>query len=468
MDEEKEVEGQTGEEDEEDKGDTLDLHPLPKTDQGCPCTCCGGNTPKICSHLLTPFTTIINGWRIYMRQEIALIGFAMASIYLTVLGFSGVTAAYFLTQGLRNDIIGVCQGIGAVFGVTGTVIYPFIRRRFGTVRSGLFGITTQWLILLLCIVAIAVPSNRISSKASGYYSADCSNYINTKPPGNDSDIPDSVSVYISETQCIATSSIESLPFSQMTTTGFSTVMSSEISPTKTASPLMPSASPSSSPRRFRNSGELKRFARDVSVSPPYYTSSLPPCTPEAPPTTPPTTTPTSQTTSYSISSALIFMLLGVICCRIGLWTFDLAVQQLVQEKVKEEERGVVSGVMNAMNSIMDMLHYVLVIAAPRPEHFRILTVISVGMVTLGLILYMAYLRKVRGHIFHTRDCYHWFKRKLRRRRGRGGSVLLFADEDDPTSFVNVEVDGEEEEEAAELLENGDHEQSKDVRTLEQT
>lgn len=149
--------------------------------------------------------------------------------------------------------------------------------------------------------------------------------------------------------------------------------------------------------------------------------------------------------------ALIFMLLGVICCRIGLWTFDLAVQQLVQEKVKEEERGVVSGVMNAMNSIMDMLHYVLVIAAPRPEHFSILTVISVGMVTLGLILYMAYLRKVRGHIFHVKDCYHRIKRMFRGGRGRGGSVLLFAEEDDPTSFVN-QAANEEKEERDELLE----------------
>ena len=371
-----------------------------------------------------------------MRQEIALIGFAMASIYLTVLGFSGVTAAYFVTQGLRNDIIGVCQGIGAVFGVTGTVIYPFIRRHFGTVRTGLFGIFTQWLILLLCIVAIAVPSNRISSNASGYYSADCSKYAPN--PRNDSNVAVSMSVSIPVTQCIVIpTSVENLPFNRnlVTTTAYSrTLMPSSLMP-------LPSPSPSSNQR---NPDELKRFVRNI-----ITTSSLPPCPPEAPPIT---TTPTPDTLHSSISIALIFMLLGVICCRVGIWTFDLAVQQLVQEKVKEEERGVVGGVMNAMNSIMDMMHYVLVIAAPRPEHFSILTVISVGMITLGLILYMAYLRKVRGHIFHVKDCYHWTKRKIRGERGRGGSVLLFADENDPTSFVNEEVEGEEqEEERADLL-----------------
>lgn len=372
-----------------------------------------------------------------MRQEIALIGFAMASLYLTVLGFSGVTSAYFLTQGLRNDIIGVCQGIGAVFGVTGTVIFPFIRRRIGTVRTGLFGITTQWLLLLLCIVAIAVPSNRISSAASTYYAADCGPQI---LPNNATTVSVSVPIIL-PTQCIAASAtIENAPFSRnfMTTTS-----SYGHSRTVMTSLLMSSPSPSSSSNQ-------QNFPSHEIITTTSSSSTLPPCSPEAPPTK---NTPTSAPSNSAggISIALVFMLLGVICCRIGLWTFDLAVQQLVQEKVKEEERGVVGGVMNAMNSIMDMMHYVLVIAAPRPEHFRILTVISVGMVTLGLILYMAYLRKVRGHIFHVKDFYHWTRRKLRGRRGRGGSVLLFADENDPTSFVNEEVEKEEEEEREEEM-----------------
>lgn len=53
---------------------------------------------QVCSMLLAPVLALKNGWRTYIRQEIALVGFAMASIYLTVLGFSGVTSAYFLTQ----------------------------------------------------------------------------------------------------------------------------------------------------------------------------------------------------------------------------------------------------------------------------------------------------------------------------------------------------------------------------------
>ena len=107
----------------------------------------------------------------------------------------------------------------------------------------------------------------------------------------------------------------------------------------------------------------------------------------------------------------MLMLAGVVGCRVGLWIFDLSVQQLVQEKVIEEERGVVSGVMNAMNSLMDMLHYVLVIAAPRPEHFNILTIISFAMVALGWLLYSVYVRKSRGHFFHFKDCSNYIKKK---------------------------------------------------------
>ena len=290
------IEGENGDKDNTVAEDTLDLHPLPDARQRC--LCCHGKTGKVCLHLLTPFTTIINGWRIYMKQDIRLIGFAMASIYLTVLGFSGVTTAYFLTQGLRNDIIGVCQGIGAVFGVTGTIIFPFVRRRIGTVRTGLFGISMQWIIQLLCIVAIAVPSNRISSQADGYYSADCSADMLPSCGTNLTKVTSTVngslssSILMSQQCTISNQSPPPPPFSmtatdsmwftsgaemaaqssllpskwlpvtssETQTTTSSLVTSTSILPTKTSIlVLLGTPSPSHS-----NSGELrKRFVRDV-------------------------------------------------------------------------------------------------------------------------------------------------------------------------------------------------------------
>lgn len=301
-----------------------------------------------CGKLLKFFYSFRDGLKIYVKQEIALVGFSMASIYLTVLGFSGVTASYLLTQDVRNDLIGVFQGIGAIFGVLGTILYPFLRKKVGTIRTGLFGISTQLLILSFCLAAVFVPSRRISSQATGYYSPDCSAYsLNNTDSYSDGSIPDS----LFPSTCVTVSPTLLLP--SPTVTSYHT----------TAITLSPTPVPSPSCQPY----------------PPY--------------------------TKPRINIAVILMLIGIIGCRIGLWTFDLAVQQLIQEKVVEEERGVVSGVMNAMNSVMDMLHYVLVIAAPRPEHFNILTVISVSMVAIGWLLYCIYVRKSRGHFFHCRDCY---------------------------------------------------------------
>ncbi len=237
---------------------------------------------------------------------------------------------------MPNYLIGICQGVGAVFGVLGTILYPFLRRRFGTVRTGLFGISSQLAILMLCVAAVFVPSHRVKNNASGYYSPVCGNAT----------------------------------FNNINDTSFAN-----------------------------------------------HTPSQPLSTP----------TPSPPSQASQVNVAVILLLMGVVGCRIGLWTFDLAVQQLVQEKVVEEERGVVGGVMNAMNSIMDMLHYVLVIAAPRPEHFRWLTLISVAMVTLGLVLYATYIRKVRGHFFHFKDCYQrikkWVGPRAIRSEGGEGSGL---------------------------------------------
>ena len=288
-----------------------------------------------CFKLLNIFSTFKTGWRIYIRQEIALVGFSLASIYLTVLGFSGVTSSYFLTQGLRNDLIGVFQGVGAIFGVFGTILYPFLRRRFGTVRTGLFGISTQLLILTFCIAAIVVPSSRTSSEATGYYSPDCRNETEV-------DMDMLMETLVPSTACVHPT----------------------ISPSQTYN----TPSVSSIPVPLNN------------------------CTPSS-----------NSTAEGGRNIALILMLVGVVACRTGLWVFDLAVQQLIQEKVVEEERGVVSGVINAMIAIMDMLHYVLVIAAPRPEHFQVLTAISFFMVFVGWLLYSIYVRKSRGHFFHCKD-----------------------------------------------------------------
>ena len=251
--------------------------------------------------LVAPYHTLVNGWSIYIKQDVALAGLGLACLYLTVLGFSGVTATFFLTQGLTTDYIGLAHGLGGAVGIAGTLTYPFIRKRIGTVRTGIVGLCLQLSMLSFCVVGVFVPGNEVIN-SGGYYSPNCSAFENS------------------------------------------------------------TSSPEGSGEEYAGSG--------------------------------------SEPSQAEIGASVILVLVGVIGARFGLWMFDLSLWQLVQEMVVEEKRGVVCGVINSMTANMDMLHYVLVIAAPRPQDFRYLTVISFVMVSSGLLMYALFMRKVRGHFFH--------------------------------------------------------------------
>ncbi|XP_023680024.1 ferroportin [Paramormyrops kingsleyae] len=93
--------------------------------------------------------------------------------------------------------------------------------------------------------------------------------------------------------------------------------------------------------------------------------------------------------------SIILLFLGVITARVGLWSFDLTVTQLLQETISELERGVVSGVQSSINYLMDLLHFVMVICASQPQHFGILVIISVLFVAAGHAMYFTYVRKAK-------------------------------------------------------------------------
>uniref|UniRef100_A0A2K6BLB6 Solute carrier family 40 member n=1 Tax=Macaca nemestrina TaxID=9545 RepID=A0A2K6BLB6_MACNE len=96
-----------------------------------------------------------------------------------------------------------------------------------------------------------------------------------------------------------------------------------------------------------------------------------------------------------ISVSLLFA--GVIAARIGLWSFDLTVTQLLQENVIESERGIINGVQNSMNYLLDLLHFIMVILAPNPEAFGLLVLISVSFVAMGHIMYFRFAHNTLGN-----------------------------------------------------------------------
>ncbi|XP_015257834.1 PREDICTED: solute carrier family 40 member 1, partial [Cyprinodon variegatus] len=95
-----------------------------------------------------------------------------------------------------------------------------------------------------------------------------------------------------------------------------------------------------------------------------------------------------------MSVSLLFA--GVIAARVGLWSFDLSVTQLIQENVMESERGVINGVQNSMNYLLDLLHFIMVILAPNPEAFGLLVIISVSFVAMGHLMYFRFAFKSLG------------------------------------------------------------------------
>ncbi|XP_061082313.1 solute carrier family 40 member 1-like [Conger conger] len=95
-----------------------------------------------------------------------------------------------------------------------------------------------------------------------------------------------------------------------------------------------------------------------------------------------------------LSVGLLFA--GVIAARVGLWSFDLSVTQLIQENVIESERGIINGVQNSMNYLLDLVHFIMVILAPNPEAFGLLVILSVSFVATGHMMYFRFAYKSLG------------------------------------------------------------------------
>jgi hypothetical protein len=80
---------------------------------------------------------------------------------------------------------------------------------------------------------------------------------------------------------------------------------------------------------------------------------------------------------------------------VGLWMADLAVTQLMQESVVETERGVVNGVQNSLNMLMDMLKFALVIALPQTEIFGIHILVSFSFIVIAGISFTYHCWRVK-------------------------------------------------------------------------
>ncbi|KAL6964148.1 hypothetical protein U1Q18_035207 [Sarracenia purpurea var. burkii] len=58
---------------------------------------------------------------------------------------------------------------------------------------------------------------------------------------------------------------------------------------------------------------------------------------------------------------------GVAVSRLGLWMFDLSVIQQMQDQVSESDRMVVGGVQNSLQSVLDLMTYVMGVIISNPQ-----------------------------------------------------------------------------------------------------
>ena len=102
------------------------------------------------------------------------------------------------------------------------------------------------------------------------------------------------------------------------------------------------------------------------------------------------------------SISIILFMIGLVTSRAGLWMYDLSTTQLFQEHVVEAERGIVGGVQDAFNNILDLIQFILVLILPGIQTFWILILVSISFIVLSLSTYITFVIKVKfGATLHA-------------------------------------------------------------------
>ena len=97
------------------------------------------------------------------------------------------------------------------------------------------------------------------------------------------------------------------------------------------------------------------------------------------------------------------LLSGILMAKFGLWIADITITQTIQEDVEEEHRGVINGVQNSMNSLMDTIKFSLVILLPAEK-------------TFGFLILASFVSIVCGAASYTNHALHSIKTKQKEKR----------------------------------------------------
>ncbi|KAL9276356.1 hypothetical protein ACSQ67_026094 [Phaseolus vulgaris] len=88
----------------------------------------------------------VAAWKVYLKQEVALPGLALALLFFTVLSFGTLMTANLEWEGIPAYVIGIARGISAAIGIAATVAYPVLQSQISTIRTGLWSVWSQDLV----------------------------------------------------------------------------------------------------------------------------------------------------------------------------------------------------------------------------------------------------------------------------------------------------------------------------------
>ena len=114
--------------------------------------------------------------------------------------------------------------------------------------------------------------------------------------------------------------------------------------------------------------------------------------------------PVWMDTKASATFSTYLFITSVILSRIGLWSFDLTAQLLVQNSVNASQRGSFSATESSLQNFFELCTFATTIIWSRPEQFRYPATISLAAIFVAAACYARYVRLERGHLLHMPPC----------------------------------------------------------------
>ncbi|KAJ3106729.1 hypothetical protein HDU97_005655 [Phlyctochytrium planicorne] len=106
-------------------------------------------------------------WKLFGKHPIHLASIAISLLYFTTITFGGVMVTYLLSLGYSAELLAGMKGLAVISGLMATVTLPKLSGAIGLVRSGLWGIWSEFLSLVPMVLAVVMVGRGSGGGISG-------------------------------------------------------------------------------------------------------------------------------------------------------------------------------------------------------------------------------------------------------------------------------------------------------------